>query len=199
MKLENKIFSKKIIVESNSTKNICIIDINKNDITMNIDVDVYEGSKLIITLASLSYSSNKNFNFNINHLSNTSESECNVFGVAKNKGQIKFDLTANIKEDSEKNLCKQSISGVLLSSDSSIIGSPNLIINTNSIKAKHSLAIGKIHDNRLSYLISKGINKKEAIFIIIMSYFNLSLDNIIDESKKEYIKEKIKEKYNERL
>ncbi|MGL4647467.1 MAG: SufD family Fe-S cluster assembly protein [Mycoplasmoidaceae bacterium] len=193
MKIENKLISKKIIVPSNTIKRISIIDINLDDFDLNINVDVYENSKIIINLASLVYLTKKNFNIKINHLSNTSRSECNVFGVGKNQGYVKFTLTAKIAAESEGNTCEQSISGILLSNDSSIIGSPNLIIDTNKIQAKHALSIGKINEDKLFYLTSKNLSRQEAILKLIMSYFNLCLMNMNDE-KILYIQNKIREK-----
>ena len=40
------------------------------------------------------------------------------------------------------------------------------------IKAEHSLSIGKINQNKLFYLISKGLSKKDALYLLVMGYFN---------------------------
>ncbi|MGL5591258.1 MAG: SufD family Fe-S cluster assembly protein [Mycoplasmoidaceae bacterium] len=192
--IENNRFSRTIDIASNTKEKISIVDINDSDITVDIIINVFENSSAILNLASFSESTKKNYNITVNHFSSNSYSECNVFGVSKNGSNIKFDLTAKIDDLSLSNKCKQSISGVLLTSDSSIIGAPNLIINTNSIKAEHSLSIGKINQNKLFYLMSKGLNKKDALYLLIMGYFNNCLKNLKNENLKEKIESKIKGK-----
>lgn len=192
--LDNNKISRTIDINSNKKERISIIDINDSDITVEIVINVFENSSAILNLASFSESTKKNYNIIVNHLSNNSYSECNVFGVSKNGSNIKFNLTAKIDDLSLSNKCKQSIYGILLSNDSSIIGSPNLIINTNSIKAEHALSIGKIDQNKLFYLMSKGLNKKSALYLLIMGYFNNCLKNLKNEDLKEKIESKIKRK-----
>ncbi|MGL5246392.1 MAG: SufD family Fe-S cluster assembly protein [Mycoplasmoidaceae bacterium] len=192
--IENNKFSRTIDISSNTKEKISIVDINDSDIIMDIIINVFENSSAILNLASFSESTNKNYNIIVNHFSSNSYSECNVFGVSKNGSNIKFNLTAKIDDLSISNKCKQSISGILLTNDSSIIGAPNLIINTNSIKAEHSLSIGKINQNKLFYLMSKGLNKKDALYLLIMGYFNSCLKNLKNENFKEKIESKIKGK-----
>ncbi|MGL4616970.1 MAG: SufD family Fe-S cluster assembly protein [Mycoplasmoidaceae bacterium] len=192
--IENNTFSKTINIASNTKEKISIVDINDSDITMDIIINVFENSSAILNLASFSESTKKNYNIIVNHFSSNSYSECNVFGVSKNISDIKFNLTAKIDDLSLSNKCKQSISGILLTNDSSIIGAPNLIINTNSIKAEHSLSIGKINQNKLFYLMSKGINKKDALYLLIMGYFSNCLKNLKNKNLKEKIERKIKGK-----
>ncbi|MGL5640426.1 MAG: SufD family Fe-S cluster assembly protein [Mycoplasmoidaceae bacterium] len=192
--IENNKFSRTIDIASNTKEKISIVDVNDSDITMDIIINIFENSSAILNLATFSESTKKNYNITVNHFSSNSYSECNVFGVSKNGSNIKFNLTAKIDDLSLSNKCKQSISGILLTSDSSIIGAPNLIINTNSIKAEHSLSIGKINQNKLFYLMSKGLNKKEALYLLIMGYFNNCLKNLKNENLKEKIEEKIRGK-----
>ena len=193
--IENNKISRTIDISSNTKERISIVDINDSNITMDIVINVFENSSEVLNLASFSETTKKNYNITVNHFSSNSYSECNVFGVSKNNSHIKFDLTAKIDDLSLSNKCKQSISGILLSNNSSIIGAPNLIINTNSIKAEHSLSIGKINQNKLFYLISKGLSKKDALYLLVMGYFNNCLKNL----KNEYLKEKIENKIKDKL
>ncbi|MDE6562935.1 MAG: SufD family Fe-S cluster assembly protein, partial [Malacoplasma sp.] len=78
-----------------------------------------------------------------------------------------------------------------LSDNAEIKGKPNLIIDTNNIKAKHALAIGRLNLAHIFYLQSKGIKKSDAIKLLLLSYFNVILYKIDDEKAKERLMERI--------
>ncbi|MDE6894531.1 MAG: SufD family Fe-S cluster assembly protein [Malacoplasma sp.] len=189
--LNNKNYSNKIYLNNNENKELLIIDIIKDDVDMNLDIYLQNSSNLHLVISSLNNNYKKVFNINVFHNGNESESKCEVFGVNKNNSSTSFFLQAYIKDDSKANYCEQKIRGVLLSDNAEIKGKPNLIIDTNNIKAKHALAIGRLNLAHVFYLQSKGIKKSDAIKLLLLSYFNVILYKIDDEKAKERLMERI--------
>ncbi len=179
----------------NGFKKISILDLDKNRENVEINVNVSKNSKVIINCSVLSNNIKKNYKVNIYHESSDSTSECYCNGISK-ENNIKFEINTSINKNTENNNCKQEIRGYLLTKNSMIKGNPNLIIDTNKIKASHKLSIGKVNDNHLYYLMSRGIDKKEAMYLLTSSIFFRHLE-MIDEEKQEEIKNEIKSYYNE--
>lgn len=190
--LNDKNYNHKIVVNDNDVSELYILDLIQDNVDLNIVVDVYTESRLDIIISSLNIHNNiKKFNVFVHHHGDNSQSYCQVFGVNKDKAKTTFNLEAIIKDTSIGNYCEQSIKGILLSNSATIEGRPNLIINTNNIKAKHALAIGRLNQAHIFYLQNKGIPKNEAIKLILLSYFNVVLYKMDDETKKEELIETI--------
>lgn len=190
--LNDKNFNLKINVNNNTNKDLYIIDTMTENVDAKIEIFIESNSNFEIIISSLNTSNfTKHHNIIIHHLGDNSKSSCYVYGIGKEQSKISFNLEAIIKDTSIGNYCEQSIKGILLSNDAKIEGKPNLIINTNNIKAKHALAIGSLNKNHIFYLQNKGISKNDAIKLIIMSYFNVILSKIKDDEKRENITEKI--------
>lgn len=190
--LNNPNVIKKIYVNNNQNQNFYLIDTLKKDVEINIEVFVEHDANFDIIISSLNLDNyNKNYNVIIHHLGDNSVSSCQVFGINKDNANTLFNLEAIIKDTSKGNYCEQSIKGILLSDDAVIKGKPNLIINTNNIKAKHALAIGRLNPAHIFYLQSKGIKKSDAIKLITMSYFDIILSKLENETQREKVIDKI--------
>ncbi|GHU35405.1 hypothetical protein FACS1894166_13680 [Bacilli bacterium] len=62
--------------------------------------------------------------------------------------------------------------GVLLDNVSTIKVLPSMIVDTNSIKASHTVNIGNINPDQLFYLMSRGISQHDATIILLESMFS---------------------------
>lgn len=173
-------------LKNNENKNLYFIDVLETDINFNLIVNLNNNNLVNCIFCSLNIKKyKKNINVYMNHNGNDSFSSCEVFSINKDFSTTDIDLSAKIELKSLNNNCIQIIKGILLSNDSKIKGKPNLFIDSNNIKAKHSLAIGALNKNHLFYLISKGMNRENAKKLIIMSFFNKLINKINDEKKKD--------------
>lgn len=190
--LKEQNLNKKLIVKSNQIKNLFLIDTINKSFNCQYEIILNTNSTFNLILSSLNKSDyHKQFNIKVFHNKNAAVSKCEVFGVNKDQSQTNFYLEAYIDKKTKQNNCEQRIRGVLLSNECEIQGKPNLIIDTNNIKAKHALAIGKLNDNHLFYLQNKGLKRSDAIKLLLLSYFNVILYHIKDEHKKELLIDKI--------
>ena len=53
---------------------------------------------------------------------------------------------------------------------------PNMFIEDNSVEAKHGSVIGRIRDEELFYFLSRGIDEKEAVNLIVKGFILSNLD-----------------------
>ena len=183
--IEKKDFKIQQKIANNKEYNLFLVDTLYDDTDLKIDLNLENNCKTQVIISILNKQNfNKNYFINVNHNGNNSQSKCEVYCVGNGTSHSKINLLAKIDGKSFGNNCSQMIKGILISQDSKIEGEPNLIIDTNNVKAKHALAIGKLNLNHLFYLQAKGISKKEAIELLLLSYFNVVLSKIENETKR---------------
>lgn len=103
-----------------------------------------------------------------------------VRGVAKNgarvqvEGMIRIDKGANGVDDFlEMRL-------LLLDDKSQAVAEPKLEIMTNEVKASHAATVGRIDEEQLFYLTSRGISRKEAEGLIVEGFLSEVITRIED-------------------
>ncbi len=190
----NNIFKKDINLKRGEYKFFSYLDIEDQYDSYEYNFHLEEESELKINFSIFS-SKNKKLTINIYHDAHDSHSECNCYGVSK-KGSIDFVINGYIKKMTTGNYCEQSINGLLLSNDARVSGNPNLIIDSNKIKASHKLYIGSFNKDYLFYIMSKGISEDDAKLLLANKFYQEHIDNIQDETKKEKILRMIKEYFN---
>jgi len=82
---------------------------------------------------------------------------------------------------------------LLLSSDSFANAIPGLEIETNELKAKHAASVSQPDDEQLFYLMSRGLNEKQAVTTIAFGNLGTLLSNIADQNIKDSLADEIME------
>ncbi|MBP6859550.1 MAG: SufD family Fe-S cluster assembly protein [Candidatus Magasanikbacteria bacterium] len=81
---------------------------------------------------------------------------------------------------------------LILSEEAAAKTSPNLEIKTDDVKAGHSASVGKIDEDALFYLLSRGIDEAGARALMVQGFFETEINHVADENTKEIIREAIK-------
>ena len=141
-------------LEENST--LIINSINKDN-SVNANIHLKKNSKIIYNHSVLARSDSIN-SFYISHDDNDSTSLLNNNGINLEDSKLFFTIDGVIPKERCNVNCNQS-SKILnfKNGNSKII--PNLIIDSNDIIANHAAYIGKIDDDIIFYLESRGIKK----------------------------------------
>ena len=129
----------------------------------------------------------------VDHKSTETVSNISNFGVAMDGAKITFDTTGFIKKGMNKTNCRQLSKGVVMDDTSSITSKPILLIDEYDCFASHGAAIGKMSDEELFYLMSRGLTKTDAFLLIL----NGIIKPFIDEIKVEDIKKELNLKLND--
>lgn len=172
----DKISDYEIIVNKNVENKLVIIGTND----YQLDITLKENSKLIINSLNKDNSVNININldknssimynhsvlsridsinsFIINHHDNDTTSILNNNGINLGNNKLFFNVDGVIPKNMHNINCNQS-SKILnfKKGNSKII--PNLIIDSNDVVANHAAYIGKISDDEMFYLESRGISR----------------------------------------
>ncbi len=170
-----------------SEDTICIIpkENNINDLNININ----DGVKLIINqyseiiennlnirikqrnnsdfIYNHSFISKKeyNLNINVNMIGNNSKNIINVHGIS-DEGKSKVVVDGSVIKDTHDNELYENIRLLNINNGTSNIY-PNMYIDTKNVIANHSASISTVNEDYIFYLMSKGIDRKNAIKLIL--------------------------------
>ena len=86
-----------------------------------------------------------------------------------------------MKENAQKTEGYQLSKGILLTDNCSFFSKPELRIFADDVKCSHGSTIGPVDESALYYLRSRGINKSEAMKMIISAFVQEDMQSLEDE------------------
>ena len=107
--------------------------------------------------------------------------------ITSNKAKVDVDVIGKIKKGMSNSNCVQKSRGIILSNDAKIKVMPVLLIDEFDVSANHGAAIGKLNDEDLYYLMSRGISKKDAEMLIVKGFLSPILSSLSNEELKDEI------------
>ena len=166
-----------------------VAEFAKNQLDFNCVINLKEeGANCYFKLASLSANQdNKNINVSVNHLVAKTYGKVDNYGVCKDLGKLLFAGTSHIVNGAIKSKTEQNAKIMVFDEASNAIAKPILKIDENDIEASHAAVVGKINDEHLFYLTSRGISETEAKELITFGYLKPILSGFNDEKNKDYI------------
>ncbi len=132
-----------------------------------------------------------NFLQRVNHNNKNTYSNISNYGIAFDSSNIFFDTTGFISKSNSSSNCRQLSKGVVMDDESKITSKPILLIDEYDCFASHGAAIGKMSDEDMFYLMSRGLTKTEAFLLILNGIIRPFLDEIKDDEIKKEITEKV--------
>ncbi len=137
------------------------------------------------------YLGNENQVFDLNYIGDLEGEKTNididVQGALKDTSKKNFKGTINFKKGSKKAKGNENEFCTLLSDKARSIALPMLLCSEEDVEGNHSTATGKVDDNQLFYIMSRGFEYKEAMKLIVKARFNKILENIKNEKLKNEI------------
>lgn len=164
-------------------------EFSEDNLQINGEINLLnENAKAVVKLASLSANKDdKNISISINHLASKTYGRIDNYGVCKDNGKLSFAGTSHIFEKSIKSKTQQNAKIMVFDEASNAIAKPILKIDENDIEASHGAVVGKINDDHLFYLTSRGLSEAEAKELITFGYLKPILAGFNDSHTREYI------------
>ena len=160
-----------------------LLEINLDETDENIKTNLLnENATFNVKLLSFSNNFNSKYSFYVSHKSEKTFSKIENVGVALNGGNLLFDVTGKIEKGMKASKASQISRGVIMDDNSNIIINPILLIDEYDCFANHGAAIGKINDEDLFYLMSRGLNKNEAFLLMLQGMIKPYVDSIPTDS-----------------
>ena len=130
---------------------------------------------------------NKTFDISVNHSSPSTFAKMENYGVCKDDAKLVFSGVSIINNGCKGSKTHQNSKIMVFDKKSIGIAKPILKIDENDIEASHAAVVGKINDDHLFYLTSRGLSKSEAKELITYGYLKPIITGFIEEELKEEI------------
>lgn len=130
-----------------------------------------------------------NFTTQIIHYGKESNGHILKHGVMKDKASSIFNGIGYIKHGATKADAQQESRVLMLSGDARGDANPILLIDEDDVTAGHAASVGRVDELQLFYLMSRGIDKKEAERLVIHGF----LDAVVSALPIEKVKKQLKE------
>lgn len=144
-----------------------------------------------------SYSSEKQKKFisvDVNHKAKNTESLVSCYGIASEVSEIHFDGCSSIDNGAKGSKTRQEAKAILFDEKSQGYCSPVLKIDENDVAASHAASVGRVNDDHLYYLLSRGLTPRDARRVIVMGYLKPIADYFEGEEMKKRILDVIEER-----
>ena len=214
----------KTIAKENVKLNIVVVNLlnNKSQNFDAIENEIYGNSKVKYTIIDLggktsiqNYYSNilgenanndlktiyfgkddelKDFNYIAELRGEKASVDIDVQGALDGNCKKNFKGTINFKKGCKKAVGNENEFCLLLSEKANSIALPMLLCTEDDVEGNHSTASGKIDLNKLFYIMSRGLQYKEAVKLIVKSNFNNIVKRINDEEIEQEVLQVIDEK-----
>ena len=122
--------------------------------------------------------------------------DIDVQGALQDSAKKNFKGTIDFKKGCKKAKGNENEYCMLLSDKAKSIALPMLLCTEDNVEGNHSTASGKIDNNQLFYIMSRGLSYKEAVKLIVKANFNKIIERITDEELKNEVLNEIDNKLN---
>ena len=131
----------------------------------------------------------------INHLHPSCKSYQKVKTIVDSNSKGVYQGKIYVKDIAQKTDAYQLSKAILLDETSEFDSKPELEIYADDVKCSHGSTSGKVDEDSIHYLMTRGLNKVEAIKLLVNGF----LDEIVDTIKSETVKNLVRNKIEEQL
>jgi Fe-S cluster assembly protein SufD len=170
-------------VESNGSIEGAFADFSHGNGTFILNVHLLgEGSKCHWNLASLAHkTSEKHFETSVYHEAPHTEAIMTNYGIVRDNSRLYFAGVSEIKKGSVKTKTRQESKIIVFDPLALGRASPILKIGDNDVDASHAAVVGRLNEEHLFYLESRGVSEEEAKRLITLGYLRPIETAFIDE------------------
>ena len=127
----------------------------------------------------------------VDHAKANCESSELYKGIAGGKSNLTFNGKIFVRRDSQKINAYQSSKNILMSDDATVNTKPQLEIFANDVKCSHGTSTGKVDEDAMFYLKSRGIGEEKSKKLLLHAFAAEVLNKVKNEELKVELAEKL--------
>lgn len=149
-----------------------------------------ENACVQVRMAALSkLKEDKTFEIVFNHNAKHTQGQMDNYGVVKEQGSLQIDSIGRISKGQKQAETHQTNKIMVFDPLCKASANPYLYIDEYDVKASHAAGVGKMDEDHLYYLQSRGLTKSQAMQLITYGYLKPVVDVIENEMiKKRFLK-----------
>jgi len=159
---------------------------SKNEISCDLNGE--HSSAFVNGIFSLDMNKHHEIKANINHLVENTKSYQLVKSVLKNTSRSVYQGKIYVDSKAQKTDGYQLSKAILVDETTEFNAKPELEIYADDVKCSHGSASGSLDENSIFYLMSRGLNYKEAKELLINGFLVEVINQITDEPIKKLVK-----------
>ena len=164
---------------------------NKLDLEFNLEG---EGSECYLHSASfLNKKDHQEIKTRINHLVPNCKSYQKVKNVLSSDGKGVYQGKIYVKDIAQKTDAYQLSKALLLSDSSEFNSKPELEIYADNVKCSHGATSGSVDEDSIYYLMTRGLNRKESIKLLVNGFLKDVINMIKSNSLRKFVQNKVEE------
>jgi Fe-S cluster assembly protein SufD len=132
----------------------------------------------------------------VDHKVENAESNELYKGIMDDHSKGVFNGKIYVRQDAQKTNAFQQNNNILLSDDANIYTKPQLEIWADDVKCSHGATTGKLDENQLFYLNSRGIDQKSAKAMLLQAFASEVIGKIGIPQLEEFLEHRLKERLN---
>lgn len=131
----------------------------------------------------------------VDHTEPNAESNELYKGIMKGKSTAVFNGKIFVRQKAQKTNAFQSNRNVLLSDSATINTKPQLEIWADDVKCSHGATTGKLDQEALFYLQSRGLSKASAQKLMLKAFSGEIIDKVASEPLRAYLEEELQKRF----
>ncbi|MBE0701542.1 MAG: SufD family Fe-S cluster assembly protein [Acholeplasmataceae bacterium] len=190
--LVSELSSKKAVLEHNFTvERSASLNILGGFVSDVLDAKLHvslvgEGAEVKMRAVAVSSDDNQqSIDVLITHQAPNTFGDMTNIGIANKRGKIVLNGVEKIEKGMKNANAFQTLKGIITSDFAIVEVNPILLIDEYDVKAGHGATIGKLEEEVLYYLRSRGLTRQEAEKLIINGFLRPVIDEIDDEPLRE--------------
>lgn len=147
---------------------------------------VGEGANVNVKTAALANEGYvKDFEVSLLHKARNTSGQMSNYGVTKDRSKLTFDGIGKIEQGMSQSSTHQTSKIMVFDNECIARANPYLYIDEYDVKASHAAGVGRMDEEHLFYLQSRGLTKNSAMKLITYGYLMPVVDVIDNETVKE--------------
>lgn len=160
-----------------------VLDVPEANVVKKVDIVLkVEGAEAEV-LGSYLGKGSQSIDLEVNSIHEVPNTRCltQIRGVMTENSESKFKGMIVIRKDAQKTASYLDHDVLILGKTARNQSEPGLEIEADDVKATHGATTGRILDEHLFYLMSRGLSKKEAEKLVVEGFLTPSIEKIQDE------------------
>ena len=167
---------------------------NKLEIEVNLNKD--KGNSSVLSALNISDHEHQEIKTRINHYAPNCESYQKIKNVVNENGKGVYQGKIFVKDIAQKTNAYQLSKALILNDSAEFDAKPELEIYADDVKCSHGSTSGSIDKDAIHYLMTRGIEEKQAKQLLINGFLKDILENISNTQIKIFLENTLEEQIN---
>ena len=172
-------------------------EINRADTTRNVHMALREeGATGLLSSASL-VDCAKTYNMNVVNYAPHTYGDMKNYAVVLRNGRLMIDAVGKIIKGAYRSESHQTSRALSFAEGQNATILPELLIDEDDVQASHAMSMGRVDEDALYYLMSRGLSVQQCTSLISQGYLMPITETLQNDDLKKKLKEEMERKMDE--